>query len=95
MTPADLSQIIQLSVTPVFLLAGNAGFLNVMSGLLVCLLIVTLFVDSYWQTNMGGGVVVLFVLAMLSLIVALVLFIQETFLGTRTLRKWDEMLNED
>lgn len=31
-TATDLAQIIQLSVAPVFLLAGIAGFLNVMSG---------------------------------------------------------------
>lgn len=30
-TPADLAHIIQLAVAPVFLLAGIAGFLNVMS----------------------------------------------------------------
>ena len=31
-TATDLAMIIQLSVAPVFLLAGIAGFLNVMSG---------------------------------------------------------------
>jgi len=31
-TATDLALIIQLSVAPVFLLAGIAGFLNVMSG---------------------------------------------------------------
>jgi hypothetical protein len=132
--------IIQLAVAPVFLLAGVAGFLNVMSGrlarivdrsrvverrslllkdpallerteseladlqrrirlngwsmgfcafsgLVVCLLVVTLFAGSYWDVNVGGGIVFLFVLAMMSLIVALVLFIEETLLATRTLRK--------
>ena len=31
-TGSDLAQIISLAVAPVFLLAGIAGFLNVMSG---------------------------------------------------------------
>lgn len=70
----------------------SIGFCT-LSGLLVCLLIMTLFVGSYWEINIGGGVVSLFVLAMLSLIAALVLFIQETLLATRSLRKWGEMLD--
>ncbi len=145
---SSLSHIIQLAVAPVFLLAGIAGFLNVMSGrlgrivdrsrvverrslglkdsaliernnkelnalhrriqlnnrsigfctfsgLLVCMLVVTLFVGSYWGINMGGGVVMFFVLAMLSLIVSLVLFLKETQLATRTLRDATEMLEAD
>ena len=141
----ELSRLIQLAVAPVFLLAGIAGFLNVMSGrlgrivdrsrvverrrfalqnaaliarseneqrvlwrrirlnnlsigfctlsgLLVCLLVVTLFVGSYWGINMGAGVVLFFVLAMLSLIVSLVLFIKETHLAIRTLRESSEYL---
>jgi hypothetical protein len=65
------------------------------SGLLVCFLVATLFAGSYWSVNRGGGIVFLFVLAILSLIVALVLFIQETLLATRTLRKWSEMLEAE
>lgn len=136
----DLSHLIQLAVAPVFLLAGIAGFLNVMSGrlgrivdrariverrvltlkdetlisrihkelkalrrrmtliswsiglctvsaLLVCLLVVTLFVGSYWGVNVGIAIAAFFVLAMFALIVALILFIKETMLATRTLRE--------
>lgn len=142
---SNLSHIIQLAVAPVFLLAGIAGFLNVISGrlgrivdrsralerqslslvdpdlilrtnrelkslrrrirlnnwsigfctlagLLVCMLVVTLFVGSYWQINMVGAIVIFFVLAMFSMIVSLVLFIKETQLATRTLRIANEIL---
>ena len=135
----DLSHLIQLAVAPVFLLAGVAGFLNVMtgrlgrivdrhrvlqkralaltdsdqlamnnrelkvlkrrirlnnwsvafctsSGLLICLLVVTLFTGSYWAIRVNEIIVLLFVLAMCSLIIALVLFLKETHLATRTLR---------
>ncbi|CAA0121468.1 Uncharacterised protein [Halioglobus japonicus] len=63
------------------------------SGLLVCLTIMTLFVGSYWEADIGGGVVTLFVVSMASLIFALVLFIKETLLATRSLREWGEMLD--
>ncbi len=139
----DLSHIIQLAVAPVFLLAGIAGFLNVMtgrlgrivdrsrvleerlddcleekmaeraeaelkllqrrmglnnwsigfcilSGLLICLLVTTLFVGGYWGINIRAGIVLFFVLAMMSLIVALVLFLKETHLAIRTLRQHRE-----
>ena len=145
---SDLSRLIQLAVAPVFLLAGIAGFLNVMSGrlgrivdrsrvvelrslslkdeakreraqvelrvlrkrirlnnwsigfctlsgLLVCMLVVTLFAGSYWGINVSGEIVVFFVAAMVALIVALVLFIQETLLATRTLRDASEVLGSD
>jgi len=142
---SDLSHIIQLAVAPVFLLAGVAGFLNVMSGrlgrivdrtrvieqrllgfknpssierasrelamlkrrsqltnisigfcicsgLLVCLLVVTLFIGSYWGLSIGAVVVSFFVLSMLALIVALLMFLKETQLATRTMREACEIV---
>lgn len=135
----DLAHIIQLAVAPVFLLAGIAGFLNVMSARLgriidrarvvelrvsqlhdpdrlrvseeemkilwhrvgiinwsiglctaaalsVCLLIVSLFVVGFWILN--GDILVggLFVLALFLLIVALLFFMKEVQLATRTMR---------
>jgi hypothetical protein len=145
----DLTHIIQLAVAPVFLLAGIAGFLNVMSGrlgrivdrarvverralilknetfiarnqnelnalrrrirlinwsigcctvsaLLVCMLVVTLFVGSYWRFTIDPIIIAFFVLAMLALITALLMFIKETLLATKTLRESTEYLeNED
>ncbi|MFT7300053.1 MAG: Cu/Ag efflux pump CusA [Porticoccus sp.] len=137
-TATDLAMIIQLSVAPVFLLAGIAGFLNVMSGrlgrivdrarvverrearlsdpahqlashrelvllwrrsdlinwaiglctasgLLVCTLIVSLFVGGFWGLNIAAIIVGMFVLAMMVLIVALMLFMKEVQLAKRTL----------
>ncbi|MGB3622778.1 DUF2721 domain-containing protein [Ketobacter sp. MCCC 1A13808] len=145
---SELSHLIQLAVAPVFLLAGVAGFLNVitgrlgrivdrhrvvqrrslsikdpeilalndrelqvllrrirlnnwsigfctLSGLLICVVVVTLFAGSYWSIAVVGGIVILFVLAMLSLIVALLLFIRETHLATQTLRVATEHLDAE
>ena len=147
-TTTDLALIIQLAVAPVFLLAGIAGFLNVMSGrlgrivdrarvvglrelrlsdpeqkaicslelkilwrrakitnwsiglctaaaLLVCSLIVSLFVGGFWKLHIGILIVGLFVLALLFLIVALMLFLKEVQLATRTLRIAREFSVED
>ncbi len=141
----EISRLIQIAVAPVFLLAGIAGFLNVMtgrlgrivdrhrtlqrrllvltdehmltqsnrelhvlqrrirlinwavgfctlSGLLVCMLVVTLFSGSYWTVPVDQIIVVAFVLAMCSLIVALLLFLKETHLATRTMRVATEFL---
>lgn len=138
-TITDLANIIELSVAPVFLLAGIAGFLNVISGrlgrivdrarvvekrvnlliakehvaasktelivlwnrvnlinwsiglctaagLLVCTLIASLFIGGFWSLDIGGLIVGLFVLALLLLIFAQVLFIREVQLATRTMR---------
>ncbi|MEH6466842.1 MAG: DUF2721 domain-containing protein [Porticoccus sp.] len=138
-TATDLAMIIQLSVAPVFLLAGIAGFLNVMSGrlgrivdrarvvevresrlsdpklraiahrelivlwrrvsiinwsigfctaagLLVCTLIVSLFVGGFWRLNIVSWIVGFYVLALVLLIVALMYFLKEVQLATRTLR---------
>lgn len=145
---SELSRLIQLAVAPVFLLAGVAGFLNVMtgrlgrivdrhrvvqrrllalkdpdmlarnnaellvlqrrirlnnwsvgfctlSGLLICMLVVTLFVGNYWSIHVNGGIVLFFVLAMLALIFALILFLKETHLATRTLRVASEFLEQE
>jgi hypothetical protein len=144
----ELSRLIELAIAPVFLLAGVAGFLNVMtgrlgrivdrhrviqrrllalteqemiaqnnmelrvltrrislinwavglctfSGLWVCFLVVTLFAGNYWQIRIDDGIVLFFVLAMLSLIAALLLFLKETQLATRTLRVATEYLGKE
>ncbi len=134
----SLAGIIQIAVAPVFLLAGIAGFLNVMSGrlgrivdrarimerrvaniddaerkalanrelvtlwrrvrlinwsigmctasgLLVCVVVVELFLGDFWSLNLSALVVITFVLAMLLLIIALLLFLKEVQLATRVL----------
>ncbi|GAB3269751.1 DUF2721 domain-containing protein [Parahaliea aestuarii] len=141
-----LASIIQLAVAPVFLLAGIAGFLNVMSGrlgrivdrarivevrvstikeeprlsmirielrtlwrrvhlinwsigmctasgLLVCSVIVSLFVGHLWDLHIAEVVISLFILALLLLIIALVLFLKEVQLATRILHVGREFPN--
>ncbi|WP_419770089.1 MAG: DUF2721 domain-containing protein [Candidatus Marinarcus sp.] len=132
----SVSQLIQLSVAPVFLLAGVAGLLNVFTGrlsriidkvekldkyeeqlkgenkeyksmkqrrdflamrmkntnlailfctatgLLIALVIVTMFLSQLMGFNSELFISVLFILAMLSLIIALMLFLKEIFFTT-------------
>lgn len=134
----SLSQLIEFSVAPVFLLTGIAGFLSVMSGrlgrisdrvriaerqiqtladpqlverskqeiivlwsrvraanwaigfcvasgLMICLVIGLLFAGSLLVIDLKMPIIVLFVLAMLLLICALVLFLVEVRLATHSI----------
>ncbi|RDV26777.1 DUF2721 domain-containing protein [Alteromonas aestuariivivens] len=134
----SLSKLIEIAVAPVFLLAGIAGFLNVMSGrlgrisdrvrvaelnidswgdrertarirleilvlwrrvkvinwaiglcvasaLMVCTVIVCLFAGELWHFDLKVLIVTLFVLAMLLLISALIVFLIEVRLATSTI----------
>ena len=133
-----LSELIKLAVAPVFLLAGIAGFLNVMSGrlgrisdrvrvaerniqtfadaeriqrnkreilvlwrrikvinwaiglcvssgLLVCTVIMSLFAGELWRLNLNVMVITLFMLAMAFLVSALLVFLIEIRLATKTI----------
>lgn len=146
-TAADLAHIIQLSVAPVFLLAGIAGFLNVMSSrlgrivdrsrvvesrvitlkkqtfidqaeielaillrrvhvinkaiglctaaaLMVCVLIVSLFIDGFGKFSLGIVIASLFTSSMVLLIMALLLFLAEVRMGTQTMRVAREFPDE-
>ncbi|MFV0476897.1 MAG: DUF2721 domain-containing protein [Parahaliea sp.] len=134
-----LAGVIALAVAPVFLLAGIAGFLNVMSGrlgriidrariielrintvveeprlsmtrnelhtlwrrvkiinwsigmctasgLMVCLVVVGLFISDFWDIHLAEALVVMFIMAMMLLIIALLLFLKEVQLATRLLK---------
>lgn len=134
----SLSNIIQIAVAPVFLLAGIAGFLNVMSGrlgrisdrvrvaernlhtlldevrkvqarqeiivlwrrvkvinwaiglcvaagLMVCSVIMCLFAGELWHFALTSWIVTLFILAMALLISALLVFLVEIRLATKTI----------
>ncbi len=135
---SDISTVIQLAVAPVFLLAGIAGTLNVlstrmsriidrgrvlnerqpasdspefvevdheqrllarrsrlinraialctMSSLLVCLVIVVLFLDAMFTLRQEKAIAVLFIMALMSLIAALMLFLREVGLSLRAFR---------
>ncbi|MFK8067004.1 MAG: DUF2721 domain-containing protein [Gammaproteobacteria bacterium] len=56
------------------------------AGLLVCLLIVSLFLGGLLAVNVGSIISGLFVLSMLALVVALMLFLKEVRLTTRTIQ---------
>ncbi len=134
----SIAYIIQLAVAPVFMLAGIAGFLSVISNrlgriidrarlverriaklaeceelriskqelailtrrrhitnraialctsaaLCVCLLIISLFISDFLGLQIGSFIAILFVLAITLLISALLYFLKEIQLATRTL----------
>lgn len=135
---ATLVHVIELAVAPVFLLAGIAGFLNVMSArlgriidrsrvisgdlgaddsaglfakelklirrrttvihrsialctcsaLFICVLIVSLFIGGSLNVDIDIFIISCFVLAMVLLIVALLLFLLEIKLATQQLKIW-------
>jgi hypothetical protein len=146
MDPFDtsLATNIQLAVAPVFLLAGIAGFLNVLSirlgrivdrariietrvanfeesprrkvalrelhilwrrvriinwsvglcttsALTICLVVVGIFVGGTWGLQLQHAISSLFVITMLLLIAALLLFLKEVQLATRVLQRGQEV----
>lgn len=54
--------------------------------LLVCVVIVVLFLDTFFEVELGPAIAMGFVLSMLALIAALVCFLHEVFVATRSLR---------
>ena len=60
--------------------------LAVLCALLICLLIALAFIDAFLPMDLSKVVAALFVLAMLSLIGSLALFLREIFLGVNTVR---------
>jgi len=143
-----LAGVIQLAVAPVFLLAGIAGLLNVLSSrlarivdrarvierripqakteqqrellhgetstlwtriaminwairlcvssaLTVCVVIVALFIGDFVTFNIAALIAVLFVVAMLFIIVALVFLLREISVATRHMRAGIEIALED
>ncbi|MFC7499076.1 DUF2721 domain-containing protein [Enterovirga sp. GCM10030262] len=148
MTGASIStvaQIIQLSVAPVFLLAGIGGILNVVANrlarvvdrvrslerdvgqsdlslrggdlrrlsvldrrmrfchwsialcvvaaLLICLVVVVLFIADLVSINFAIPVSLLFIAAMISLTIGLLLFLAEVTIATRSVRVNEEFIS--
>jgi hypothetical protein len=56
------------------------------AALIVCVVIVSLFVEQFFQTNLKWFVGGLFVCAMIALICGLSAFLREVYLGTHTMR---------
>ena len=55
------------------------------AALLVCLVIVVLFLEEFFVTNLRGLAGALFVAAMVAVICGLVCFLREVYLATRTI----------
>jgi hypothetical protein len=67
-------------------LLGRSITLCTICALLVCMVVVTLFVGAFVNFYLSQVISVLFVMAMFSFIVGLLLFLREVFVATRTLR---------
>ena len=67
-------------------LVNGAITLAVLSGLLVCVVIVLLFTDAAWHTDTSRAIALTFTIAMVCLIAALASFLRETYLATAALR---------
>lgn len=67
-------------------LVNRAIGMCTLGALLVCLVIVALFVSAFADVHLGKVIALAFTGAMLALIGALVNFLRETYLATRTLR---------
>ena len=73
-------------------LASRARYINwaitltTCSGLLVCLVIVSLFVGYFLSLDLSKTIALLFIVAILAFVVAFVSFLREIFLATSSLR---------
>lgn len=67
-------------------LINRAVTLSTISALLVALVVATLFLSAVLEVPLSGAIATMFILAMLSLIVGLVMFLREVFLAIKALR---------
>jgi uncharacterized membrane protein YbhN (UPF0104 family) len=96
---STIAQTIQLSLAPVFMLAGIGQLLNVLAGrlsvssaIMTCILIALLFIAELAKLHFGTYVALCFILAMILLIAALVSFIFEVRISLRAFRIRPELL---
>ena len=60
------------------------------SGLMVCIVVASLFIGDYWNLDITFLIISLFVLALIWLVLALLLFLFEVQLATNNLLKKSE-----
>ena len=75
-------------------LINRAIGLCVASALFVCGVVVCLFVGDLWQINFRNVVIALFTISLVLLIFALLTFLKEVQLATRTLQMGKEFIDE-
>ena len=61
--------------------------LSAVSGLFVCCIILTLFVEGLYQLSISSYIAMLFISCMIFLIFALIFFVIEVFIATRSIHK--------
>ena len=76
-------------------LINRAIGLCVASALFVCGVVVGLFVGDLWQLNLPNMIITLFVIALVLLIFALLTFLKEVQLATRTLQMGKEFIDDE
>lgn len=76
-------------------LAQRAIYLCSLAALLVCIVVATLFLSTLAHVNFGAVVASMFVIAMLSLIGGLTMFLIEISVATRTLRVRAELFMKE
>ena len=64
------------------------------SALFICAVVVCLFVGDFWRTDFDIAIVTLFVIGLLLLIFALLMFLKEVQLATKTLQMGHEIFDE-
>jgi Cu/Ag efflux pump CusA len=76
-------------------LINRAIGLCVASALFVCGVVVCLFIGDLWLLNFRNAVIALFVIALVLLIFALLTFLKEVQLATRTLQMGKEFVDDE
>jgi uncharacterized membrane protein len=61
--------------------------LSAVSGLFVCCIILTLFIEGLYQLSISSYIAMLFISCMIFLIFALIFFVIEVFIATRSIHK--------
>jgi Protein of unknown function (DUF2721) len=67
-------------------IVNRAIGLSVLSGILVSLVVATLFVSAAFKVDLATPIAIAFVVALLSLATALILFLREVMIATESLR---------
>lgn len=75
-------------------LAQRAVLLFSLAALMVCLVVATLFIGDFIGVPAGAFVALMFIAAMLSMAVGLLLFLREIQIGTRAIRVRAELLSK-